>query len=58
MISIVASVEVIIFGKPLLIRFSELGTIGPPYSTMSAEKSELALNVRNFRGSNSSNPCH
>jgi hypothetical protein len=32
MISIMVSVEAIIFGKPLLIRSSELGTTGPPYS--------------------------
>jgi hypothetical protein len=38
MISIVVYVEAIIFGKPLLTRSSELGTIGPPYFLMSAGK--------------------
>jgi hypothetical protein len=58
MISIVVSVEDIIFGKPLLTRSSGLGTTGPPYSMMSAGKLDLASNVRNSQENSSSNPCH
>jgi len=38
-------VEDIIFGRPQPTNFSGLVTIGPPYSLMSTEKSELATNV-------------
>jgi hypothetical protein len=58
MISIVVSVEAIIFGKPLLIRSSEPGTTGLPYFLMSAGKLEPASNARNSQESSSSSPCH
>jgi hypothetical protein len=58
LISIAAFVEGIISGKPQLTKFSGLGIIGPPYSLMSAEKSELASNAKGSQGGSSSNLFH
>jgi hypothetical protein len=44
--------------RPQPTKFSGLGTTGPPYSLMSAEKSEPTSNVNNSQESNNSNPCH
>ena len=53
-----AFVAEIIFGIPLLTKFSELGTTGPPYSPMSAEKSELASDAKSSQESSSVDPYH
>jgi len=47
-----------IFGRPQPTNFSGMGTTGTLNSLMSAQKSELASNVRNSLESSSSNLCH
>jgi hypothetical protein len=50
--------EGIISGIPQPTKFSGLGTTGPPYSLMSAKKSDLASNTKGSQESNNSNLCH
>jgi hypothetical protein len=58
LISIATSMGDTIFGRPHPTKFSGMGTTGPPYSLMSAERSEPASNVKGSQERNISNLCH
>jgi hypothetical protein len=53
-----AFVEDIIFGRPQLTKSSWLGITGPPYSSMSAKKSELASDAKSSQESSSLDHYH